>query len=34
MVVFHICEEDRPKIYMEDEPMRAYPKTTVFILSV
>jgi hypothetical protein len=33
-LIFHICQEDRPKIYMEDQPTRAYPRTTVFIFFI
>jgi hypothetical protein len=29
-LIFHICKEDRPNIYMEDEPKRAYPRTTIY----
>ena len=32
-IIFHICEEDRPIIYMQDEPMGVHPRNTVFILS-
>ena len=33
IILFHICKEDRPIIYMHDEPMGVRPRTTVFILS-
>jgi hypothetical protein len=33
-MIFHICKEDRPIIYMHDETTGIYPRTTVFILSV
>jgi hypothetical protein len=32
-MIFHICKEDRPIIYMHDETTGVYPRTTVFILS-
>jgi hypothetical protein len=32
-LIFRICEEDRLIIYMHDDPMGVYPRTTVFILS-
>ena len=31
-IIFHICKDDRPIIYMYDEPTEVYPRTTLFIL--
>ena len=32
-IIFHICKEDRPIIYMHDEPTGVHPRTTLFILT-
>ena len=32
-IIFHICKEDRPIIYMHDEPTGVHPITAVFIRS-